>query len=208
MSGKCEICLEEINVEHLTKHIKKCLKGSKGETENILLRICTWHYGEMYWLFLLMPNNTKLITIDKYLREIWLECCNHMSEFEFNKVVYDKKKMSTKIKDVAIIGKLNKSSYTYDFGSTTLLCIDAISLYKSENDKIKLICRNSQFIMPCENAKCNNQATELCKMCDNMFCYKCINKVIHKKVCNYDKDCDIMPILNSPRFGVCGYTNL
>ena len=41
-----------------------------------------------YWLHLEIRGNDTLKDLDYYLREIWLECCGHLSSFDFGEVLY------------------------------------------------------------------------------------------------------------------------
>jgi hypothetical protein len=38
-------------------------------------------YQKEYWLFLDIALNATLEDLDAFLRQIWLECCGHMSGF-------------------------------------------------------------------------------------------------------------------------------
>ena len=45
-------------------------------------------WGGAYWLHLEMRGSATLEDLDFYLREIWLECCGHLSAFEIGPVRY------------------------------------------------------------------------------------------------------------------------
>lgn len=38
-------------------------------------------YLPEYWMHLSVPVNTTLGDLDQFLRDIWLECCRHLSAF-------------------------------------------------------------------------------------------------------------------------------
>ena len=94
--------------------------------------------------------------------------------------------------------------YQYDFGSTTELNIKAVNIYrgKAENkENIRIITRNSQPVIPCDECG-KHPAVEICTECEwqegGWLC----------ETCAEDHDCDkemMLPVVNSPRTGVCGY---
>ena len=84
----------------------------------------------MYWMHLDVPASTTLEALDQFLRDIWLECCGHLSAFEIDGVRYTvdegldeyiwgnrQKHMRVPLKDVLHPGQ--RYSYEYDFGATT-----------------------------------------------------------------------------------------
>ena len=100
-----------------------------------------------------------------------------------------------------------KLKYQYDFGSTTELQITAIAQYPVKADKaIVLLSRNEPLEILCDTCK-KQPATEMCSVHDwdedSMFCEKCAKK--HAKNCEDFADYAAMPIVNSPRAGVCAY---
>ena len=38
-------------------------------------------HNKDYWLLFTMPLDATLTAVDKFLREIWCECCGHLSAF-------------------------------------------------------------------------------------------------------------------------------
>lgn len=42
----------------------------------------------MYWMHIEIPAATQLIKLDQFLRDMWLECCGHLSQFEIAGVQY------------------------------------------------------------------------------------------------------------------------
>ena len=74
-----------------------------------------------YWLYISVSTKATLKDIDKFLRDIWLECCGHFSAFTIEGEHYasDSKRMSTKV-DRVLFEELS-FIHEYDFGSTTTL---------------------------------------------------------------------------------------
>jgi hypothetical protein len=100
--------------------------------------------------------------------------------------------------------------YIYDYGSSTELTIRMISflpstIMKKGKKLIKIAARNNEIQFKC--IKCEKEkATEICAVClceagriQSSFCKKCIKQ--HK--CGEEM---ALPITNSPRSGICGYT--
>jgi hypothetical protein len=100
-----------------------------------------------------------------------------------------------------------KLEYEYDFGSTTELSITVLDEYMVKADSgIVLLSRNEPLKIMC--AICGEApATQICMVCmyqvESEFCDKCAKK--HAKKCEDFKDYASMPVVNSPRAGVCGY---
>ena len=193
-----------------------------------------WGSGP-YFLSLWADGETTIGDIDNFLRRIWLECCGHMSSFtnpknktkggmwDFSEAenllakgkTKDYEKMmeeangeipkSRKVK--AALAKNMKIDYEYDFGSTTELQIMVVDEYPIKADNgIVLLSRNEPLEMLCEI--CNKEpATLICSVCtgneQNTFCKKCAKQ--HAKTCSDFADYAAMPVVNSPRMGVCAY---
>ena len=79
-----------------------------------------------------VPADATIDTLDRFLRDTWLECCGHMSEFEIEGTRYsvepidfDDRFMDVKLKDVLSPGM--KFYHAYDFGSTTHLTLKVVA---------------------------------------------------------------------------------
>jgi hypothetical protein len=100
-----------------------------------------------------------------------------------------------------------KIEYEYDFGSTTELQLTVVAEYPVKADKpIVLLSRNEPLEILCDT--CGKEpAITVCSACmgyeENTFCKKCAK--LHAKKCNDFADSAAMPVVNSPRMGVCGY---
>ncbi|MFV0572855.1 MAG: hypothetical protein ACK5M1_10565 [Xanthomarina gelatinilytica] len=101
-----------------------------------------------------------------------------------------------------------KLEYEYDFGSSTELLVSVLGEYSFKpKSRVLLLSRNEPLDIQCET--CGKAiATEVCTVCsgyedEGIFCTKCAKK--HAKNCEDFEDYAAMPIVNSPRMGVCAY---
>ena len=114
--------------------------------------------------------------------------------------------LSEAIGDVLKVGQ--KAKYEYDFGSTTVLNITIIAerdgpiLRDKGYGEVSLLARNEQPEIPCE--VCGKPATWICS-------WYGVGAVGEGCVCKKHKaghECDdyaFLPLVNSPRTGVCAY---
>jgi hypothetical protein len=98
-----------------------------------------------------------------------------------------------------------KFSYEYDFGSSTDLTLKVLSEREGvveDEDSIEILARNTEPVMLCK--VCGKPAKFVVggyfEVEENAFCSKkCVKKS--------GEDADmLLPVVNSPRVGVCGYT--
>lgn len=194
--GKCLYCNQNISKslfnKHLQKHLNEKIKTNKPG-KSFLLKVETEKaWGPTpYFLFLWMDGEAKLSVLDDFLRDIWLECCGHMSSFtdiaakKTNGGMWDFSEVNSllqkgKIKEYEKLmeentGELPKSAkvsakfhkglqldYQYDFGSTTSLFISVVAEYPIKgDDKIVLLTRNNIPDIKC--GVCNEKnATKIC----------------------------------------------
>lgn len=113
--------------------------------------------------------------------------------------------MSRKTKDA--LQKGIKLVYEYDFGSTTELYLSVTEAYPmAADEKIILLSRNEPPEILCETCG-TKPAIKICSVCmdqhESAFCNTCAKK--HAKTCPDFEDYASMPVVNSPRMGVCGY---
>jgi len=207
--GKCLFCGKTFAkagiTRHMSMHLQDVVKtGQSGQSFFVKVELPKRWGPAPFFLSLWIDGETTLSTLDKFLRDIWLECCGHMSAFRISKS--KEIPMSRKVNQVFKKGVV--VDYEYDFGSTTELSITVVEEYPVKADKkIVLLSRNEPIQAMC--ATCNKEAaTQICTVCSykaySMFCDKCAKK--HAKTCEDFDDYASMPVVNSPRMGVCGYT--
>ena len=212
-TGKCSFCGGIFDKAAMTRHLKTCKQRpkppeGKGPKKLPFHLLVEGRHQPEYWIHIEAPADATLDTLDGFLRDIWLECCGHMSEFEIDGTRYavepmdlDDEPMGVKLRDVLSPGM--KFLHAYDFGSTTHLKLKVVSEDESglAGKKIRLLARNEPPVIPC--GRCGKPATQVCSQCvysaEGWLCDKCAAK--HE--CGEDM---LLPVVNSPRTGVCGYT--
>ncbi len=197
-TGICFLCNEELNHRSITKHVKKCLgnDASHQPSEKECIFLIKVYCGKEFWLYIEINGSAKLEDLDYYLRGVWLECCDHMSQFKINRQLYSYDGGMNKI--IYRTLKLD-IEFDYDFGSTTWVEGKVISSRPGQlKNKIRLVARNH---LPADIV-CDiyqNKPDFICTECNKLIC----------ETCQEDHDgCTedfMLPVVNSPRMGVCGY---
>ena len=213
--GKCQYCGEETTKSGMSRHLEKCDRrlqviqaagASKHSEENL------WHlrvqdfYDKDFWLDLEMRGSAKLEKLDSYLRAIWLECCGHLSKFTVGGWQgYDVGKARTADE---VFGVETELIHLYDFGTTSETMIKVVGLREGKpttRHPIALMARN-------------NMPEMLCKECDKIATYLCIECLYeadepgtwflcdeHVRGHPHDEYGEPILLVNSPRLGMCGY---
>jgi Plasmid pRiA4b ORF-3-like protein len=207
MNRHLETCKQRATLEAAQE------KQPKGQTTPHLHLLVEGRYLPMYWMHLNVPASAMLKTLDQFLRDIWLECCGHLSAFEIDGVRYTvdegldeyvwgdrQKHMRVRLDTVLHPGK--RYSYEYDFGSTTELVVKVISEHeaRAEKEPIQVLARNTMPWLTCD--VCEKLATSMCSEC------KYEGKGYLCDTCAKEHSCGeemLLPVVNSPRAGVCGY---
>ncbi len=217
--GKCNLCGDIFSKIAIGRHLQSCLKtnvpaNKKVQPTKALHIAVEGRYLPEYWLHLEISTEVLLEDLDEFLRDIWLECCGHLSAFTINGKRYDKfeddfgmgldKTETMDVKVGKVFSKGAKIDYEYDFGTTTELRVKVFKeqeSYLSKRDAIRILARNDEPARPCYY--CSAPAKEVCSYCtydrNAWVCKKCKRKHEH-----YDEN-PFLPVLNSPRTGECGY---
>ncbi|OGF68154.1 MAG: hypothetical protein A2Y62_19605 [Candidatus Fischerbacteria bacterium RBG_13_37_8] len=210
--GKCNFCGNRYSVQGMSAHLKKCVEKDKQDQallQNKIIKLSSIFHivvrGEcFYWLQIEADGKTTLYELDSFLRDIWVECCMHLSMFRINDINYSyspMKEYDERSMNVALHKALKPGTrfdYEYDFGSTTHLILKVLGVRTGKIDKkgIRLLARNDAPEILC--SYCDNLATDICAECSEWTCKNCRKK----------HECDeemLLPVVNSPRAGVCGY---
>jgi hypothetical protein len=199
----------------MTRHLEACIE-KKSEIDGKAVRmfhlVIEGTYLPMYWLHVDIPGAMTLRHLDAFLRGIWLECCGHLSAFTIDGQRYSvqptgsayagmrEKNMQQKIYRVLAQGVAFK--HEYDYGSTTELSLRVADIRERrvKSPDILLLARNEPPELPC--TKCGKPATQILSSGwgpaeEDLFCDTCIDP---------DEEEGLLPVVNSPRAGVCGYS--
>lgn len=202
-SGICLLCGQEVPHRSIAKHLNTCLKKEEQMIEvdkGTIFLVKAHDAKKLFWLFIEINDSSTLEQLDSFLRKTWLECCGHMSAFSINGKEYssdgEMRKMIRRLFEVD-----DEFDYAYDFGSTTELKGKIISNRAGKLSKnIRLIARNN--LPDCIKCTiCGNHPKIICPECYDFFCEKC-----KKKHAGCEGEEFFLPVVNSPRMGVCGYT--
>jgi hypothetical protein len=207
----------------MTRHLEACEQraamqgeigsGQQAKKSKAFHLLVEGYRLPMYWMHLQVAGDTTLATLDRFLRDTWLECCGHLSVFRidgFNYYVdaemdayWDARRKNMQVKLEEVLAPRQTCSYEYDFGSTTELLVKVISECEVEmkGKDIYILARNNPPIIACD--ACGESASSLCPQC----IYE--DKGCLCDACAKDHKCGeevLLPLVNSPRAGVCGYT--
>lgn len=197
----------------MLRHLAKCAYP-EGKNVAAVIRVRVDVPRTPYWLDLDVNPVAPLSELDDFLREIWLECCAHLSSFTVGRQRYATKpvdhlfgtgpaeeSMNVRVaKALPAVGEV--FSYEYDFGSTTQLRLKVVARHQapSRRNAVRLLARNDTPTWQC--CECHETATEFCRECsyvrDTFLCAS------HSE----DHECGeetLRPVVNSPRMGVCAY---
>ncbi len=192
--GPCYKCGKEMAKGYMGRHLLAEHYDENGEQKCYLLKIEDEYSN--YWLFVDIPVSSSLSTLDSFLRSVWLECCGHMSAFTYVRS-YDEINMSKKIGGFAPGTILQ---YEYDFGSTTTLYVTFVQNVSRQKQKsaVRVMARNDPYTFECE--KCGKEAIwiDASEWPAVMYCDECADEY-------FGDDGYLLPVVNSPRMGVCGY---
>lgn len=167
--------------------------------------------GGPFWLDLEVPVNATLDDIDDFLRGIWLDCCGHLSEFtvgpqsdwdDFDPFKPPRRKKQPPLSRLLSVGQ--KFGYTYDMGSSTNL---ELTVQARESvvagmapHAVTLLARNLPPGWTC--SKCGAPARWIHSWeYDEQSGLPVFYCGRHGKSTRDEQ----LPVVNSPRMGVCGY---
>lgn len=220
--GKCKYCGKEYTRGGMLKHLAACkvrkekLAAEKGRKKCGYFELVIYgRYEKEYWLIIEMREDATLWDLDNFLRDIWLECCGHLSAFEINGESYEAYPddsddmwddepaldMNVQLKKVLQVGMY--FLYEYDFGDTTELVIDVHDYWKAEKreEEVTILSRNNPITFMCDNCH-EKPAAYICVECaydgEGFLCEECSKT--HE--CGEDM---LLSVCNSPRMGVCAY---
>src|SRR5665213_2909596 len=225
--GTCALCSQDLTAGNAQAHLADCASGHDVSTALpqllVFLRATSPGLPE-YWLDVEAKVDAKLEALDAFLRRVWLECCGHLSVFRIGGVDYfsrgyefgfgrefggistqrsAERSMNANLRD-ALPFSGEGFEYEYDFGSTTALDLRVTGERSGSPGRsaVRLLARNAPPKVTC--AVCSEPANLVCPFClqesaDAFVCTK------HRRQHRCGEDDAFLPVVNSPRMGVCGY---
>ena len=212
-SAECTYCQQPFTKNIMTKHLANCAARQaaiakaqatgKPKEKLYYLRVQD-AYGGDFWLDIEMRGTASCKDLDHYLRAIWLECCGHMSEFSTGGWGTPKIALTRKIGEV-FKPEVELLHY-YDFGTTSETKVKFVAVREgvpTTKHPLVLMARNLTPEVPC--IECEKPATMWCNEClieDGVFGTLCD---AHAKTHPHEDYGEPIPLVNSPRLGMCGY---
>lgn len=211
--GQCAFCGQEIAKASAARHLAACpawlaaqakAAGSKRKSEELYhLRVQAEGQAQ-FWLDLEMRGSAKMKDLDHYLREIWLECCGHMSQFSYGG--FGSLEISMDCTLAKALEYQAGFTHIYDFGTESVSLIKMAGVREGKpatSHPITLLIRNRPPAYECQ--ECGQPAAWLCMECvieDEAAGILCDRHVENHPHDNYGEP---IPLVNSPRVGLCGY---
>lgn len=214
-TGTCEYCGNTFSKQAISRHLKSCAgrpQPTTGAKTTLYHLMVEGRGAPEYWLHIEMPASAKLSKLDDFLRDIWVECCGHLSVFtiggrEYHNDVESAREFGEKTMNYPLSRVLSpgvKFDYEYDFGTTTELTLKVVEVYEGVDlwgETVKLLAQNDPPDIRC--SVCGQPATELCAQCiwegDGWLC----EQHAEEHECGEDM---LLPVVNSPRVGMCAYS--
>ncbi len=211
--SRCHYCDQDYTNQGITRHLSACdereeaiqqAEGEQNETIHYHLKVQAQRAPD-YVLHLEVSGDTPLKELDAYLRGIWLECCGHMSMFTMEAWSGNEIQMERTVGEVFRSRK--QLTYIYDYGTEsrlTLKKMDTRTGPSTIEKPVGLMARNRPLRHDC--MKCEEEAEYLCRECQietretGLLCPDHREEHTCKDYGTPDR------IVNSPRFGLCGYT--
>ena len=211
--GQCTYCNAEMTKNVVTRHLSTCPKHQtiiqqaetkKGKKETLFhLRAQSAHNKE-FWIDMEMRGSSTLQDLDDYLRGIWLECCGHLSQFSVGAWRGEEFSMEQRIADIFPYQK--ELTHIYDFGTSSETVISLVGTREGHPTTSRPLALMARNLMPeAKCTECEQPATQLCMEClieEEKWGSLCD---AHAEDHPHDSYGEPIPLVNSPRMGMCGY---
>ncbi len=215
--GTCKYCKKSVAGIAMLRHLSACEERKntnirENGNEKIFFISAK---ASPFWVYFEVNASDTLEKIDQFLRNLWLECCGHLSAFNIEGASYNSEGYvdidPIEGKEVGSmnvqIGKVLRSdlafSHEYDFGTTTELGLKCLSERVGNKLKqIEILARNNPPDFKCS---CGKLAKEICTDC----LWEKGEEAFLCKECAKSHECGdemFLSVVNSPRMGMCGYT--
>jgi len=220
--GTCLLCGKGMTKRGMARHLKACRahRQTPPSGRGRRARPTFWLSvvgSPLHWLHVEVAADSTLADLDGFLRRTWLECCGHLSEFQIDGVRYSRSNPVYEALDLLdddeaavsmdlcldeVLRPGQSFSHLYDYGSTTTcrLRVTGVGEALLGEGIVEIQGRNTPLVYPCVG--CGRPATHICSQCqwegDAFYCDACGKK----HACGEDM---LLPVVDSPRMGVCGY---
>jgi len=211
--GPCGFCGKSLTRSGMAKHLASCPQRAAanasaaqkpGPAQTLYHLQAQDAIDGTFWLQLEVNGAATLAKLDHYLRAIWLECCGHLSQFSVGGWRGEAIAPGRRIEKVVQPGV--ELTHIYDFGTSSETLIKLVATRSGQpltKHPISLLARNSPPTEVCQ--ECGQPAAWLCVECvyedqaSGMLC------AAHADGHPHDDYGEPMPLVNSPRVGLCGY---
>ena len=211
--GKCTFCEREMTGVGFARHLAACpgrqeaieAASQKPRKEQMLYHLQVRDAWQgLYWLHLEMNGSATLARLDGYLRVIWLECCGHMSQFSVGG--WSGATISTRRRAEQVFEVGMALTHIYDFGTSSETLVKVVGMREGKpltSHPIALMARNDPPEFRC--MECEKPASWLCIEC--VYEYEKAGMLCEEHVVDHPHEDygDPLPVVNSPRLGMCGY---
>ncbi len=211
--GKCAFCGKQMTKGGLARYLSACSqrqgairiadhKPGKAQQLYHLQVQDAWKHD--FWLHLEMNGRAILDDLDHYLRAIWLECCDHLSQFSVGG--WSGEEIPKKTRATQVFKPGLELTHIYDFGTSSETLIKVVGEREGKPlivHPITLMARNNAPEAYC--VECKQPASWLCLECmyerdePGTLCDQ------HAEAHPHTDYGEPIPWVNSPRLGMCGY---
>ena len=222
--GPCALCGAVFDRSTIGRHVAACVRKAAGAGNEALLLHAQSVGRVVYWIELVVRRDAPLAALDKALRDVWLdEPCGHLSAFVVGKrgprdsnwrqlvsrgyahdLLPDPRVMPmSRAKADDVLAPRVEIVHEYDFGTTTTTTVRGIVGCGALPGRaaVRIVARNNAPTIGCGACEAK-PARHVCAYCygsdDALLCDACAKE--HE--CGAE---GILPWLNSPRTGLCGY---
>ena len=181
-------------------------KAENGLEENLLIRV-TCPDDPTFWLYAAVKTDATLRHLDKYIRDTWVECCGHASFFEIDGTEYtsNTRILPGKSMNAKLMSALNLNApvgYEYDTGTPTDLAVEWVGSVYLAPRREKVLHMAQNYMPGYKCVRCGRRAElvfrpDMGPIEKSVVCARCSRED--------EENVRYLPLLNSPRTGVCGY---
>ena len=207
--GMCRACRFVGTRAEMSGHHAQCVVRKAGPDRSRDVFRLHIDGGGPYWLDLDVSLDATLDDLDEFLRAIWLECCGHLSEFtigpqtdytNFDPIRVEQASEQSRFGELLTVGE--GFGYVYDLGSSTELSVhvEAREQVYDSREKLYFLARNVPPVLHCSKCSAPAKWVHSWEFDEEtgeplLYCGR------HGKSSRDEQ----LPVVNSPRMGVCAY---